>query len=201
MKSLLKVSLPNGRIIQNEKPTDTFVSSICELGLKEVNASGYMANKKSGVPLVGKDKKTYTTLVEGWYIYTHFDVNRMAAILNTLAGQMGFDLKAEVIPSDLPGRKASTDRRILIEIEGKSYAEKFKNVICFLGVERVKDLNIIRAGRNIIYVHAEGQKPIDGQINMSNGYFLNTKFSSEDKDKILKEIAERLSVALTIFVQ
>jgi hypothetical protein len=201
MKSLLKVSLPDGRIIQEAKPTDTFVSSICELGLEEVNASGYMANKKSGVPLVGKDKETYTSLVDGWYIYTHWDVNKMAAILNTLAGQLEFDLKAEVVSSDLPDRKVSSDRRILIEIEGKSYAEKFKKVICLLGVERVKGLNIIRAGRNIIYAPAVGQKPLDGQIDLNNGYFLNAKFSNDDKDKILKEIAERLSVALTISVQ
>lgn len=201
MKSLLKVSLPDGRIIQEAKPTDTFVSSIYELGLEEVNASGYMANKKSGVPLVGKDKETYTSLVDGWYIYTHWDVNKMAAILNTLAGQLEFDLKAEVVSSDLPDRKVSSDRRILIEIEGKSYAEKFKKVICLLGVERVKGLNIIRAGRNIIYAPAVGQKPLDGQIDLNNGYFLNAKFSNDDKDKILKEIAERLSVALTISVQ
>lgn len=134
-------------------------------------------------------------------ISSHWDVNKMAAILNTLAGQLGFDLKAEVIFSDLPDRKASKDRRILIEIEGKSYAEKFKKVICLLGVERVKDLNIIRAGRNIIYVPAVGQKPLDGQIDMNNGYFLNAKFSNEEKDKILKEVAEKLSVALTISVK
>ena len=154
MKSLLKVSLPDGRIIQEAKPTDTFVSSICELGLEEVNASGYMANKKSGVPLVGKDKETYTSQVDGWYIYTHWDVNKMAAILNTLAGQLEFDLKAEVVSSDLPDRKVSSDRRILIEIEGKSYAEKFKKVICLLGVERdvvVEQGDFIAAGDKIVH--------------------------------------------------
>lgn len=201
MKALLKVSLPDGRTFQDVKPTDTFISALCELGLESVHASGYKAVKKTGIPLVGKVKETYTSLVDGWYIYTHWGVPKMASILNTLAGQLGTDLKADVVSSSLPGRKESTDRAVLVEIEGKSYAEKFKNTICLFGVERVKDLNIIRAGKNIIYTPAAGQRPLDGQLDLHNGYYLNAKFSNEDKDRLLKEIAERLSVALTISVK
>jgi len=197
MKNLLKVTFPDGTVIQDGKPTDTFVSTLYKLGLEQVNQTGYMAVAKRGIPLVGKEKETYSTLVDGWFIYTHYDTPSMAKITSKLSDLLNAGLTVEVV-SEEGGRKSSECPRVLLEIEGKSYADIFRRTIETIGVERVRALNIVRSGRNIIYTPEPGQRPTDGQLDLGNGLFLNTKFPKEAKDKILKQIGEELGITISV---
>lgn len=197
MKNLLKVTLPDGTVIQDGKPTDTFVSTLYKLGLEQVNQTGYMAVAKRGIPLVGRMKEERTVLIDGWYIFTKFDVDNMARILSQLSDQLDAGITVEVV-SEEGGRKSSECPRVLLEIEGKSYADIFRRTIETIGVERVRALNIVRSGRNIIYTPEPGQRPTDGQLDLGNGLFLNTKFPKEAKDKILKQIGEELGITISV---
>lgn len=197
MKKLLRVTLPDGNVIQEGKPTDTFVSALRRLGLEQVNESGYMAVAKRGIPLVGRDPAKRTVHVDGWYIFTKFDADNMARILVQLSDKMDAALSVEVLTEE-GGRKSSECPRILLEIEGKSYADKFKKVMELIGIERVRALGIIRSGRNIIYAPENGQLPGDGQLDLKNGYYLNTKFPNEVKNQILQQIADGTGVKISI---
>ena len=83
-------------------------------------------------------------------------------------------------------------------IVAPSYADIFRRTIETIGVERVHALNIVRSGRNIIYTPEPGQRPTDGQLDLGNGLFLNTKFPKEAKDKILKQIGEELGITISV---
>ena len=62
-----------------------------------------------------------------------------------------------------------------------------------IGVERVRELNIIRSGRNIVYELEAGETPGEGQLYLGNGLYLDTHQSSIDKDPSFRE-SQRLFI-------
>lgn len=193
---ILRVSFPDGSVIQESKPTDTFRSAICKIGLEKVNESGILAVAKKQIPLVGREEGPRTTQVDRWYVYNKLGTERMKELLSKLSEQLNCGLDVVLVESGQPDRKDSVDRRVLVEMEGGSYAEKFKKAVEAIGPERVQALGIIRSGRNIVYVPAPGQQPGEGQLTLRNGLLLNTKFSNDVKDAILQEIAAGLGIVI-----
>lgn len=195
-KIVLKVSYPDGSVIQESKPTGTFISALCRIGLEKVNECGFLAVPSRGIPLVGKEEGSRTTQVNGWHIYNKLGTERMKTLLSKLSEQLDCGLDVVLVESGQPERKDSVDRRVLVEMGGDSYAEKFKNTVETVGPERVQALGIIRSGRNIVYSPAPGQQPGEGQLMLRNGFFLNTKFPNDVKDGILQEIADGLGIII-----
>lgn len=200
-KMILRVSFPDGSVIQESKPTDTFRSALCKIGLEKVNECGCLAVPSRGIPLVGREEGPRTTQVSGWYIYNKLGTDRMKTLLSNLSEQLDCGLDVVLVESEHPERKDSVDRRILVEMEGASYAEKFKNTVDMIGPERVQALGIIRSGKNIVYSPAPGQLTGEGQLMLRNGFFLNTKFPNNDKDAILQEIADGLGIIIQTIKQ
>ena len=95
----LKVVFPDGSVIQEERPTDSFTSALSRLGLEQVNETGYLARDKRGILLVERVNKDpgRTTLIDGWYVYHSFDAKRMKKILSEVSEQLKVDLVIEFL--------------------------------------------------------------------------------------------------------
>lgn len=174
------------------------------LGLEKVNEIGFLAVPKQGIPLVGTEKRPRTTFVNGWYVYNKLGAERMSKILRNLSNLLGCSLDVTIIEPDA-GRAKSVARRVflesegkLVEVEGKSYADTFRKTIEMIGVERVRELNIIRSGRNIVYELEAGNTPGEGQLDLGNGLYLDTHQSSIDKDALLRRISEALHITIQV---
>jgi hypothetical protein len=94
----LKVIFPDDSVIQEERPTDSFISALSRLGLEKVNGTGYFARQDRGILLVEKTDKDpgRTTQIDGWYVYRSFDAKRMKKILSEVSDQLNAGLKVEV---------------------------------------------------------------------------------------------------------
>ena len=84
-------------------------------------------------------------------------------------------------------------------VEGKSSAEIFFNTIVEADPLKVRQLNIIKNGFNIVSnvvdsKYAPSQKPV------GNGWYVNTHSPTWIKKKFLDEINEKLNLGLTIDV-
>lgn len=84
-------------------------------------------------------------------------------------------------------------------VEGKSSAEIFFNTIVEADPLKVRQLNIVKNGFNIVSnvvdnKYASHQKPV------GNGWYVNTHSSTCLKKKFLDEINEKLNLGLTIDV-
>lgn len=82
-----------------------------------------------------------------------------------------------------------------ISIFHNNVTSTFSEVIEKIGIERVKQLNIMRFGINLI---SENKHSKYHQHKVSENCFIMVSFSTRDKIRILDEINQRLNVQMTI---
>ena len=95
-KTVLRVTLPSGRVIQRPTAAQAMVDTIEVLGLSRVAALGY---KLSGVDLVSKSKhpRYGQTPLGKYYIFTHSSTDSKKHLLLEIAERLGQVLKIEVV--------------------------------------------------------------------------------------------------------
>jgi hypothetical protein len=95
-KTRLRVSLNNGKVIEEYFAADTFALAIKEMGFSKIEALGLT---QEGLPLVGTKKSSdyNQRRIDGKYVCVHSSTNRKKEILETLASRLGLGLKVEII--------------------------------------------------------------------------------------------------------
>ncbi len=95
-KTILRVTMPNGRVIQRPTAAQAMADVIYELGIEKVSALGY---KVCGVDLVSRSKheKYGQTAVENYYICTHSNTENKKNLLLQIAKTIGIELQIEII--------------------------------------------------------------------------------------------------------
>lgn len=95
-RTRLKVTFPNGVIIQEETAALTFAMVIERLGMEQVASLGWRVN---GEPLLSRHlSRNYNQeKVGSWFIMTHSNTNYKKRILDGLAMQFGVPLRVEII--------------------------------------------------------------------------------------------------------
>lgn len=98
-KTGLKVTLWNGRIIQNPKAKDTFIDTILAIGIDRVRPLGVKFCK---VPIISntRDKKYGKAQHEvsgGWLILTQSSTADKKKMLEKIAKSLGLNMKIEII--------------------------------------------------------------------------------------------------------
>ena len=92
----LRITLPNGRVIQRPTAAQAMADAIEAIGLDRVKSLGLTV---SGVPLVGTDKhpKYGQTPVGKFLICTHSNTKSKKDILQNVVKSLGADIRVEVI--------------------------------------------------------------------------------------------------------
>lgn len=96
----LRVSFPDGKVIEKYRAADTFVETIQKIGIDKVRKLGLRGN---GVPLIDsaprRDGKTFAQQkIQGWYICTYSSTLKKKEQLDEIARQLRIRLKVEIIP-------------------------------------------------------------------------------------------------------
>lgn len=98
------------------------------------------------------------------------------------------------------GRGPNTDMSVRFmdgsQVAGGNAADVFVNAIHKIGLERVKSLNIMRYGSNMV----SSQKHDTYSTAFVGGYYILTQFNNPTKKRILKEISDRLNLSLQITI-
>ena len=96
--TLLRVTLPTGRVIERDTGAETFLDTIEALGVERVRRLGI---KVVGIPLVSetKDPKYAQHKRAGYYIVTHTSTEAKQRLLATIGKGLGIDLRVDVIHS------------------------------------------------------------------------------------------------------
>jgi len=103
--SLLRVTFPNGTVIQEDEAVDTFEETIDILGVERVSALNIMAVKKHGILLIDTKPTTLATyrsqqheIKPGYFLMTKNRTDKKAEYLEDISERLHAGLKVEVIP-------------------------------------------------------------------------------------------------------
>ncbi len=213
-KSILRVEFPNGRIIQHSVAADTFAQVIdehCPNLIAEIKIT------HAGVPLVSKELDSkyadyQKPISDGWYVFTNIRTEKKQADLQRISEELGLNLKVSVvdpddgsivIPSDLvEGYSTSSNRaKIRVEfpdgrtIQPNKVLDALIEVVTFAGPEKVRALNIIVCGDNMITKNPRSRyvkpcKPV------GNGWLCNTCSDTPTKLEQIQQISKALNLGI-----
>ena len=199
--SKFKVTFPDGISIEEKKPTDTFISALCRLGLEKVNETGYLANVKRGILLVGKTNEApgRTAQIGDWFIYKSFNVSQMARILDEVSERLNAGLKVDGIP----GTRDYLQLKVVFPdgsaIQEKKPSDTFTSAISRLGLEKVNGTGYFaRQDRGIFLVEKTDKDP--GRTAHIDGWYVYRSFDAKRMKKILSEVSDQLNAGLKVEV-
>ena len=94
-KTGLRVTFPDGNVIESDCAADTFALALKQLGLERVEALKFT---ECGLPLVSHEKSTEygQRCVEGKYVCTHSNTNRKKETLERVCHRLGESSKVEI---------------------------------------------------------------------------------------------------------
>jgi hypothetical protein len=95
-KTVLRITMPNGRVIQRPTAAQAMADAIEAFGIEKVRALGH---KVSGVDLVSKSKheKYAQTTVGRYFICTHSNTESKKKLLIQIAKSLGQKIKVEIL--------------------------------------------------------------------------------------------------------
>lgn len=214
-KNILKVEFPDGRVIQHPVAADTFAQIIDEHYPELIAEIGIV---HAGVPLVSKDLDSkyadyQKPISDGWYVFTNIRTDRKQADLQKISDELGLDLKVSVINLDDSADIISTsinkdhdissnrtkirvkfpDGRI---IQPNKVLEALVEVVKYAGPEKVRALNIIVCGDNMIT-----KNPLPRYVKpckpVGNGWLCNTCTNTPTKLEQIQTISSKLNLGIT----
>ena len=215
---ILRVTFPNGNVIEDKNVSRTFarVIEMCAPDLvKELNIV------MAGVDLVSdKVSEQYARaqhqLNDGSYLMTHMSTDKKREILQYISDSLGLNLKVEriliesgeVVQEDtLPTKpfKLSTRQKIWVQFPDGNISNHAKvmqtlvDVVVYAGPERVRALDIQILGDNLVtssfnpkYAKSKAYKDV------GNGLYVNTASDTQKKFEQIKEINERLELNMIV---
>lgn len=98
-KTILRVTMPDGTVIQEKKAKDTFIDTIVRIGVNRVRPIGLTFCK---IPIISNTRdpkygKAQHDVGNGWLILTHSSTKDKKKTLDKIAKALGIDLKVEII--------------------------------------------------------------------------------------------------------
>lgn len=98
-KTMLRVTMPDGTVIEKAKAKDTFVEVICRLGIERVRQLGLKFCK---VPIISNTRdakygKAQVPVDGGWLILTHSSTNDKKKQLDKIAKALKIKMKVEIV--------------------------------------------------------------------------------------------------------
>ena len=205
----LKVTFPDGRIIQHRQAAKTYIEVIQENFPDLISLIGIV---HAGVNIVSDTLDAqyhdHQHLIEGgWYVFTNTRTDTKREDLIRISEELDLGLQVELIPlPDIERRKKDSpegrqkvrvsfpDGRI---IQPNKVSDALVEVVRFAGAEKVRSLNIEICEDNLVLPHPHSKyktacKPV------GEGWFVNTSGDTARRYDYMCQISERLQLGLFI---
>ncbi len=205
----LRVTYPDGRIIQHRQAALTYVEVIENSFPELINEIKIL---HAGVNIVSKEidpryKSSQKPIKDGWYVMTNSSSARKKEDLERISDELELDLKVELVPLvkvDKSQRKASRryqkirvtfpDGRV---IQPNKVSDTLLEVVKYAGTEAVFDLNITVAEMNMILAEPHPKYP--GQCKLlPDGFYVNTGGDTVWRYQHIIQISDRLRLGLKV---
>ena len=213
---ILRVTFPDGFVIEDRNVSKTFAKTIemCTPDLvKELNIV------LAGVDLVS-DKVTeqygraQRQINDGSYVMTHMSTEKKREILQYISNSLGLDLKIDKVlidsgeivdesPISTQPFKLSSRQKIWVQFPDGHVSNHARvmqtlvDVVIFAGPERVRDLNIIVCGDNLVTSNLNPTYT-KAYKEVGKGLYVNTASDTKRKYQQIMEINEALDLDLII---
>ena len=213
---ILRVTFPDGQIFDDRNVSKTFAKVIerCAPDLvKELNIV------LAGVDLVS-DKvseqygKAQHQINDGSYVMTHMSTEKKREILQYISNSLGLDLKiekvlidsgevVEEVPVSNQPFKLSSRQKIWVQFPDGSISNHAKvmqtlvDVVIYAGPERVRDLNIIVCGDNLVTSNLNPTYT-SAYKEVGEGLYVNTASDTKRKYQQIMEINDALDLNLIV---
>lgn len=213
---ILRVTFPDGQIFDDRNVSKTFAKVIerCVPDLvKELNIV------LAGVDLVS-DKvseqygKAQHQINDGSYVMTHMSTEKKREILQYISNSLGLDLKIEKVlidsgevveetPVSNQPFKLSSRQKIWVQFPDGSISNHAKvmqtlvDVVMYAGPERVRDLNIIVCGDNLVTSNLNPTYTT-AYKEVGEGLYVNTASDTKRKYQQIMEINDALDLNLIV---
>ena len=213
---ILRVTFPDGQIFDDRNVSMTFAKVIerCAPDLvKELNIV------LAGVDLVS-DKvseqygKAQHQINDGSYVMTHMSTEKKREILQYISNSLGLDLKIEKVlidsgevveetPVSNQPFKLSSRQKIWVQFPDGSISNHAKvmqtlvDVVIYAGPERVRDLNIIVCGDNLVTSNLNSTYTT-AYKEVGEGLYVNTASDTKRKYQQIMEINDALDLNLIV---
>lgn len=213
---ILRVTFPDGFVIEDRNVSKTFAKTIemCTPDLvKELNIV------LAGVDLVS-DKvseqygRAQHQINDGSYVMTHMSTEKKREILQYISNSLGLDLKIEKVlidsgevveetPVSNQPFKLSSRQKIWVQFPDGSISNHAKvmqtlvDVVMYAGPERVRDLNIIVCGDNLVTSNLNPTYTT-AYKEVGEGLYVNTASDTKRKYQQIMEINDALDLNLIV---
>lgn len=208
LRRLLRVTLPDGKVLCYKSATMTFVEALQMISTDEL---GEVRLKSYHLPLISREiyprfKEWMKPIKEGWYVNVQSDSNQKYMQLVSIKQQLNLDWKIEVganfTPSDdkVPQRKKREAQRLMVKFpDGTSICEAspvdtFVHTIEKVGIELLIHRGTLYSGKPLI----TSTKQFNGQIEIGEKRWLMIPPQTKDKLKTLKIISATLRLNLEV---
>lgn len=205
---ILRVEYPDGTVIQHPKATDTFVEVIANSypdlihELNIVHANVNIVSREYSDQYASAQRE----ISGGWLVFTNTNTRRKREDLIKISEELDLGLKVDIVSiatgeiiivddnTNESGRQkikvSFPDGRI---IQPNKVLETIVEVVKYAGPERVRDLNIIVCGDNLVlkkpkHRYIKACKPV------GNEWLVNTCSSTPSKYEQIMFISERLNL-------
>ena len=210
---ILRIELPDGRVIEHKNVSSSYCEAIKAIGPEEVSILGIC---HAGVNIVSRELDAKYSdyqrdIGDGWYVMTNSPTQVKYQDLIKIIQEYGVEMKVSLVPLDpsqalsLPTPEISRGARARIKvqypdgrvIQPTKVLEALVDVVKYAGAERVRSLNIICCGDNLIL-----KSPTPRYENpckpVGEGWLCNTCSGTPTKYEQIKEISDRLDLGLIV---
>ena len=213
---ILRVTFPDGFVIEDRNVSKTFAKTIemCTPDLvKELNIV------LAGVDLVS-DKvseqygRAQHQINDGSYVMTHMSTEKKREILQYISNSLGLDLKIDKVlidsgeivdesPISTQPFKLSSRQKIWVQFPDGHISNHARvmqtlvDVVIFAGPERVRDLNIIVCGDNLVTSNLNPTYT-KAYKEVGEGLYVNTASDTKRKYQQIMEINDALDLDLIV---
>ena len=209
-KILLRVTLPDGRVICHSNATLTLIDALIGIG------SDYYSQIKTEcchLPLLSKEiypryKEWMKPIADGWLVNTQSDTRQKYMQLISIKSQLGIEMEVELgmnfITSDVKVEQKSKkkDDKLLVKFPNGEYAagenpiDTLIDAIWQIGPENIRRKELEYKGKPIITL----SKQFNGQIQVGQNYWLTVPGLTKDKYKMLRIIDVMMKLGLEISI-
>ena len=209
---ILRVTFPDGKVIQHKKVVDTFIEVI-ESNFPDLIHELNIVH--AGVNLVTKERsQQYASaqreIADGWLVFTNINTRRKREDLIKISNELELDLKVDIVSvatgeiinlEDEPSTSTRQKIKVIFPdgrtIQPNKVLETLVEVVKYAGPERVRDLGIIVCADNLVLKTPKPryEKPCKP---VGNGWLVNTCSDTPTKYEQIKQISDELGLNLQV---
>ena len=210
---ILRVEFQDGRIIEDRNVSTTYCAFIKEVGAEEVSI---LDISHAGVNIVSKELDSkyadyQRSIGDGWYVMTNSPTTVKYHDLQRIIEEYQINVKDSLVSLDTsesaqistPTPKSGVREKIRIlfpdgrVIQPSKVLEALIEVVKYAGPERVRSLNIICCGDNLILKNPS-QRYLNPSKPVGDGWLCNTCSDTRTKYEQIRLISEQLGLGLEV---